>query len=393
MADVRDFHYVDFASKDLLGFRNKIVSVKGLPELVTRYGHTDCFCTYFLFDKGLPDYAKQNRGSVSGYQGQCYAHYLPFDIDSQEIRHALLTARQIAHHLLDRRGIPEEAIATYYSGMKGFHIYLTTQVFGEVQPSCELPGIFREIRRSIVEQAKVTHVETIDFGISDRLRLLRLPNTRNSKSGLYKVPLYVDELLSCEPDGILNIARKPRPLWLTDESGLVPKSRVEPVPAAVELYGRCVEQVENNRHFHSDLPDPGSFLNNTNLNETLCQAELELYREGVAEGIRSAMCLRFASRFRSAGYSQQLASEMIQSFAGRCRPPFEKYAARQIVTSAYKTGGKGYQFGCGTGNGDPAHTKIVFDRCRYKIDRLKCDTFGRFYNQLNGNSRQGGGLD
>lgn len=391
MRDTQDLRYVDFASKALLGFRNYITQVKDLPVLTKKWGHTDCFCTYFLFDRGLPDYAKQNHGSVSGYQGPCYANFLPLDIDSPDINQALHTAKKVTGHLLDGWGMPEDALGVYYSGMKGFHVMLPVTAFGEVKPSTDLPKVFREVRRSVVAQAKVKYPHTIDFSISDRLRLLRLPNTRHSKSGLYKVPLQIEELLSYESQEIAKMAGKPRPLWLTDESGLVPKSQVKPVPDAVELYQRCTEQAEKN--CHSDLPDPGSFLNNATLNETLCQAELELYREGVPDGSRSAMCLRFASRLRSAGYSQQLASDMVESFAGRCRPPLERYAARQIVTSAYKAGGKGYQFGCGTGNSDPAHTRVVFDRCRYKTDRLKCDTFGRFYSQLDGNNGQGGGLD
>ena len=393
MTNVGDYYYVDFASKALLGFRNMIVSVEGLPELVRRYGHTDCFCTYFLFDRGLPDYAKQNRGSISGYQGQCYAKFLPLDIDGVNLAKAAQTAREITRYFLDDCSFPEQGIALYYSGMKGFHIYLATQVFGKVQPGTELPAVFREVRKSIVEQAKVTHTETIDFGISDRLRLLRLPNTRHSKSGLYKVPLHIEEMLSFEPQEILTVAQKPRPLWLTDKSGLLPRYHVDSVPEAVELLERSKENLEKSSQFYSDLPDPGSFLSNGDLNETLCQAELELYREGVPEGARSAMCLRFASRFRSAGYEKEEASGMVTSFAAKCNPPLDTYTARQIVAMAYRANGKGYQFGCGTGNGDPPQGRLVYERCEYKADRLKCDTFRQFYEQLNGNGAKGGGWD
>jgi len=276
----------------------------------------------------------------------------------------------------------------YYSGMKGFHVTLATGAFGEVQPSTELPGIFREVRQSIVQKARVKHPETVDFSISDRLRLLRLPNTRHSKSGLYKVPLQMEELLSCEPEEIRSIAKKPRRLWLTDESGLVPRYCIEPVPDAITVFEHCTKQAEKNSH--ADLPDPGGFLNNGNLKETLCQAELELYREGVPERARSAMALRFASRFRSAGYSQNQALSMVGSFAGRCRPPLDAHTARQIVEVAYRANGKGYQFGCGTGNGDPPQSKPVFERCKYKNDRIQCETFRKFCSQLKQNGQQGG---
>jgi len=389
MADIGDFNYVDFASKAFYRFRNNIVHVGDLPTLTKRYGNTDCFCTYFLFDKGLMDYVKHNRDSVAGYQGPCHAHFLPLDIDSPDLNQALGTAREITRYLVDSLGIAEDTLVVYYSGMKGFHINLPTGVFGKIEPGPELPKVFSEVRRSVVQRAKVTHPDAVDFGISDRLRLLRLPNTRHSKSSLYKVPVRLEELLCYEVAKIKDIARRPRMAWLTDESGLVPSYQVEPSPDAVELFERCTEQAEKNSH--ADLPDPGNFLSNGNLKQALCEAELELYREGVPEGNRSSMCLRLASRFRSSGYAEEEASRMVGSFADRCRPPLDARTARQVVAVAYRANGKGYQFGCGTGKGDPAYTNLVNERCNYKTDRMQCETFRQFYTQLNGKSGKGGG--
>ena len=389
MADVGNFHYVDFATKALYRFRNNVVHVGDLPTLTKRYGRTDCFCTYFQFDKGLLDYVKDNHDSVAGYDGPCCTRFLPLDIDSPDLNQALGTAREITRYLLDSWGITEDTLVVYYSGMKGFHINLPTGVFGEMEPGPELPKVFREVRRSVVRCAKVTHPDAVDFSISDRLRLLRLPNTRHSKSGLYKVPLHMEELLYYEVEEIKETARKPRMPWLTDESGLVPRHQVEPIPDAVELFERCTEQAEE--YSHTNLPDPHSFLNNENLKEALCEAERELYGEGVPEGSRSSVCLRLASRFRSSGYAEEEASRMVESFAGRCRPPLDAHTARQVVAVAYRANGKGYQFGCGTGKGDPAYTNLVHERCNYKPDRIRCDTFREFYLHLNGNMRKGGG--
>lgn len=72
---------------------------------------------------------------------------------------------------------------------------------------------------------------------------------------------------------------------------------------------------------------------------------------------------------------------MIESFAGRCRPPLDANDAQRIVGVAYRANGKGYQFGCGTGNGYPAHTRPVYDACPYQ-DRLQCETFKGFEVQL-----------
>jgi len=371
---------VEFASRAMPGFRNNVVQIEQLPTLSQQYGYTDCFSSYFMFNQELSDYVKNNVESVSGYQGPCHSHFLPLDIDSPAPGKSLETAREIVRYFVDYWGAPEEAVAVYYSGMKGFHLMLATELFGEVEPCVELPGIYREIRQSIVSHAKVTKPDVVDFSISDRLRLLRLPNTRHSKSGLYKVPLKLEEILSYEPEEITNIALKPRSTWLTDESGLMPRNRVDPVPDAVEMYGKCKENAM--KKSHSDLPDPGSFLKNGDIFEALCDAELELYREGVPEGSRSSTCLRLASRMRNAGYRQNEASEMIERFANRCIPPLETRIARSIVKSSYQVKGNGYQFGCGSGEGDPPHTQLVYECCPYHGKRIECEKFRQFRSHI-----------
>ncbi|KPK95566.1 hypothetical protein AMJ80_04870 [bacterium SM23_31] len=275
MSDAGDFKYVDFATRALYRFRNNIVHVGDLGKLAERYGHTDCFCTYFLFDRGISDYVRDNHDSVAGYQGPCYANFIPLDIDALDLDQSLQTTREITRYLLDHLGVPEEAITTYYSGMKGFHLNITTGAFGNVEPGTELPRIFREVRRSIVNEVGVKHPETADFSISDRLRLLRLPNTKHTKSGLYKVPLDIEELFSYEHGEITNIAQKQREPWLTDKSGLVPHKRIEPVSNAVEMYKLCTEKAD--KELHKGLPDPGTFLTRGDIERMFCHAELELY--------------------------------------------------------------------------------------------------------------------
>jgi len=266
--------------------------------------------------------------------------------------------------------------------MKGFHLTIPTGIFGNVEPGADLPRTFRGLRRKIVERTRPGHAEAVDFAICDRLRLLQLPNTRHSKSGLYKVPLTLEELLAHEPDEIRHLARKPRRLWLTDGAGLLPRYQTEPVPDAVEMFARCADLAAENAH--ADLPAPGRFLHRGDLSAALCDAELELHREGVPQRSRSSVALRLASRLRSAGYAEEEASGMLASFAARCSPPMDAQEARYVVEAAYRAGGNGYQFGCGNGNGDPPHTALVRGCCPY-ADRRECMTYSAAVNDgLNG---------
>jgi len=374
VAGVQDFRYLDFASRGLPGFRNHVVSVHELGARLDRYGSHDCFATYYLFDSGLRDYVRGNRGSVAGYQGPCYAHFLPLDIDSNDLDMALESSRHLCEFLLDHWGTSEEGIIPYFSGNKGFHIYIATGVFGSPDPSDKLPQIFKELRRLIVRQARLKCPEVVDLGISDRLRLLRLPNTCHSKSGLYKVGLSLHELFNSDVSEILNLARRPRSVQLTDPTGLLPLSEVAPLPHAVDLYEQSLALISERES--RNLPDAGIFLTRGDLSDFLCEAERRLYETGVAEGTRSAMALRFASRMRAAGYQEEEAAQMILSWNERNRPPLRKREARRIVGVAYASDHP-YEFGCGTGKESPPHTRLVYEACPYR-NRMDCEKFRLF---------------
>jgi len=98
MSDAGEFKYVDFATRALYRFRNNIVPVGDLGGLAERYGHTDCFCTYFLFDKEISDYVRDNHDSVAGYQGPCYANFIPLDVDAPDLGQSLQTTREISRY-------------------------------------------------------------------------------------------------------------------------------------------------------------------------------------------------------------------------------------------------------------------------------------------------------
>ena len=116
MHGVNSFAYAEFAARGLHGFRNNIVHVNELPGLIRCYGHTDCFSTYFLFDRGLQEHVRSNDRSVAGYKGPCFAYYLPIDIDSSELKKAQETGKRITSYLVDRCGVHEDSVALYFSG-------------------------------------------------------------------------------------------------------------------------------------------------------------------------------------------------------------------------------------------------------------------------------------
>ncbi|MDK2464213.1 MAG: primase C-terminal domain-containing protein, partial [Candidatus Korarchaeota archaeon] len=270
--------------------------------------------------------------------------------------------------MVDYWGADQESIFPYFSGSKGFHIGVHGGVFGEIEPSEQLPDVLYRLQSAIVAQAKLKDAEVVDYSVGRRLSLLRLPNTRHSGSGLYKVPLTLHELMNEGPEHLRAMARQPRESYFCDATGLIPLTDVKPLPDAADLFLGCVDEVKERQG--RDLPPPESFLGSRSLTEALCDAELVLYYEGVPEGARSWTTLRLASRMRCAGYPEDETKQMLLNWNRRNRPPMEDREVARIVDVAYRAGVP-YQFGCGNGQSDSPATALVYRACPYR-DRMKC---------------------
>jgi hypothetical protein len=229
-----EFQWVDFAIGHV-GARNLVVPIREAIEARKGKAQKNSFITVFRFPDEYRDHAKAT-GSVKGYAGTCYADYLPFDIDRQgNLHQALLAARALFFVLTDRYDVRPEQLRIYFSGAKGFHILVPTALFGGVEPSPKLPGIFREMALAIAGDAD----EVIDRSIYDINRLFRLPDTKH-ESGLWKVELTAEELNTFDTDQVRFAARNPRFLQRRETD-------LEPTPPLAELFARMAEVAESPR--------------------------------------------------------------------------------------------------------------------------------------------------
>ncbi len=160
----------------------------------------DCFTTYLKFTKDLLDYTRENpspttgKPSVAGYPGPALATFVPFDFDSEDSpRKAIAEAAGYVRMWESRWHLPPEALRIYWSGMKGISIEAPAQFFGGFEPS---PTIANDLKALAVAMAP--EAMTLDTSIYEKLRLWRVPNTKHGTSGLYKVPITVQELTDIE---------------------------------------------------------------------------------------------------------------------------------------------------------------------------------------------------
>jgi len=156
--------------------------------------------TVFRFPRSYLEQCVQTQ-SVTGYNGECYADFLPLDIDSKNLDFALKQLKDFLQYLEVEYEISPADLPVWFSGSKGFHIAIPTLMFGSVEPSVELPTYFKAL------------VETswgdweFDMKIYDMNRLLRCENTINSKSNLYKIR--IPNVLNMDLETIMKMAKEP----------------------------------------------------------------------------------------------------------------------------------------------------------------------------------------
>ena len=131
----------------------------------------DCFASVQVFNS-----AKEAKGE---------AHIAPlyFDLDSDGDVELAWSETKMIYKYLKSLQVADHSIKVYFSGNKGFHIILNTKVLG-LKPDVYTTKNYKELVKNITQ---LLGLSTVDLGVYTDRRMLRLPNSINGKSGLYKV--------------------------------------------------------------------------------------------------------------------------------------------------------------------------------------------------------------
>ena len=137
----------------------------------------DTFMSLYDYDEHVIEYVKEKR-SLSGYDG---IMYMPdefiLDVDGSNPENALEKLQGLLL-LLEDLDVTRQV---YFSGT-GFHIHIPQEAF-RWKP-CE------DLHMKVKEELKSKGIfDFADPSVTDKTRLIRVPNTLNSKSNLWKVQL------------------------------------------------------------------------------------------------------------------------------------------------------------------------------------------------------------
>ena len=147
-------------------------------------------------------------------EDEAYICPLYFDLDSDtDLEEALVDARIIKDYFCVGFD-SEEGIEYFFSGNRGFHITISSTLFGAA-PASDLVKIWRHIAEEV---SKMLSLKTFDRSVYTKRRMWRVENTKHGKSDLWKIRLYPYEL-ALSVDKIRELAVSPRIYEDIDDGG------------------------------------------------------------------------------------------------------------------------------------------------------------------------------
>jgi energy-coupling factor transporter ATP-binding protein EcfA2 len=138
---------------------------------------------------------KSAKGSIAGYADLTWCDHAYVDIDCKKDgpQAAMNDGRALVVRLRDEFGVDPDFLHVYFSGSKGFHIYIPQPLIG-FGPSTKLHHLVHKfVNRVCTREDKL--IVQYDPELYKSQMNLRLPWSIHEKSGYYKVPIAMDKFL------------------------------------------------------------------------------------------------------------------------------------------------------------------------------------------------------
>ena len=298
---------------------------------------SNTFMSLYDYDDDVKEYfAKKN--TLSGYNGKIYIpDEFILDIDGANVDVALSKC----HKLIELLKSLKVFYYLYFSGT-GFHLHISGKAF-RWKPDINLHTKLKKV----LNDYKIW--EHADPSVTDKTRIIRVPNTKNTKSNLYKVWIKEDWSV----DEIYDHAKRPRDL----PNGEIFKAQTPVFDLNIGFETLDKKSEEAIVVSHGRSADP---VNYPCISSMLSNAAL---------GKRHMTALRLASWFRWL-YPEETVRLVMEDWRQKVdsnRSKFSKAEMEKIVDNCYDGhGGAGYRYGCA----DPIMDSHCKNTCRlYKAKK------------------------
>ena len=282
------------------------------------YTANDTFISLYGYDAYIIDFFKNVR-SLSGFDGKIYMpKEFILDIDGETVDIAKDKTLELLK-LLKSKSVPYNI---FFSG-RGFHVSIPDSAF-KWKPCQDLHLKVKD------ELDKHGIFDYADISVTDKTRIIRLNNTLNTKSRLWKISVRELELRNMPGLEIQALASKPRKDYMS-------KDLIAANPVFDVMVREKVKVTESYKRDLGKKPDP---INYPCISDML---------EGTNFGNRHAVALRIASWLRWR-YPEHVVRVVMEDWRKRVsldEHPFKESEMERIVTDCYNGhGGQGYRYGC-----------------------------------------------
>lgn len=296
-----------------------------LDKFLTDYNYTDTFMCMYKYDGD--DIKTCNIISDL---------YFDFDMDNKDIGRSdkekyddlKFQVMRILALAINTWKIDRHSIELYYSGYKGFHMIIPSEVFG-LTPCSSLNAQFKRIALYFKLQFSTN---TLDIGIYDRRRLFRIPNTVNSKSGLYKVPITIEQLRSYSLEEMHSWAAEPR-----DYPECRPIYSKEAATSFKKITGGEGEKYERAAKHKIVLPKE---------HKPMLPCVDNMLKASISAGARNNTLVALSSSIIQAGYTEKETAAILSEWNQNNNPPLPEDELKKTVWSAWHMIENGVGYGC-----------------------------------------------
>ena len=258
--------------------------------------------------------------------------YLDFDIDDLEHNYSKLIRdlKIVIYRLKTELHLEERDIEIYFSGAKGFHIIIDHRILG-FEPSRTLN---KDLKTIALYFKASTFTKCIDTGIYDYRRLFRVPNTINTKTGLYKVPIMFKDLINMSYEDLLEYASRPHTFMKKPK---IYNKKVH--DAFYELLHRLSEREKRTVNT--------SIARQYVSNKKLLPCVEYLLQNGADEGQRNNCTIALASALFQIGHSKEEVTEILEVWNKTKNDiPISDKELYTTINSAYNNSRNDMYYGC-----------------------------------------------
>lgn len=264
------FCYIELATLTAAGkmLRHKFVN-KNDVQKIEDWAHNHSFRDLFTS-------AEQYEKPDSDCESICP---IIFDVDCpNDLVAAKESTLKLCELLFEKLGLTSDHLVIHFSGSKGFHLNVPCEVF------CPDPNKWTiKLYKRMSEKAAGWGIDHIDSGIYSKRRLWRLPNSINTKSGLYKIPLSHKELMNISMPRILELAQNPRP-----DQSMIPS---KPCQTAIQWYKKSISIIAQSK---TQKPEHKTDYNNFKNGWRMIPCIKNIHTATVPDGMRHQIYRQFA---------------------------------------------------------------------------------------------------